>query len=461
MRTGNYPNAGYRFAMARLDHLVHAFSPSRRRQRQQGTGQDKQQDKQQDQQQDQQQEERQEEASAPFPLNRVPQDIVYEIAKWLPIASRLCLALTCKGFLTAIDYSRALRRSHTIRLNETNLNPYLTDSVGYFTSERAQFMSLLHEGMGNDHPRWRCCFDCLMLHHPRAFPALFHWGKYHEPFHHHEKPEFFHRNGKHDPPRRRRPRGSLVKSSNNYCGKGVVSHGYVIVCPCLRLTVRDVEIISREVRRDDPPIPRSIHYLFKRRTVEIPIHTCRHQYTDVDVDVDISVSASFADTGDPGSLTLRTTYTLSGTKILESAEQLPLQLCPHISIPRYLNHKYGFHDDIAPLHHGRSTLPCTTCTFTCARCRLSATYPEILSFSDPKDPHRITEHINFQTVRLMILDNSFPKPLYAPRLLFPRRLLGRADTFVGEPHYTLSQDYPAPPSQDKAGQLLYSKNHLW
>ncbi|PLB42018.1 uncharacterized protein BDW47DRAFT_122450 [Aspergillus candidus] len=438
--------------MSRLDHLVHAFSPSRRRQRQQGTEQD--------QQQDQQQDQRQEEVSAPFPLNRVPQDIVYEIARWLPIASRLCLALTCKGFLTAIDYSRALRRSHTIRLNETNLNPYLTDSNGYFTSERAQFMSLLHEGMGNDHPRWRCCFDCLMLHHPRAFPALFHWGKYHEPFHRCEKPEFFHRYGKLDPPRRReRPRGSPVKSSNNYCGKGVVSHGYVIICPCLRLTVRDVEILSRKVRRVDPPIPRPLHYLFTRRAVEVLIHTCHHQYTNINVN--ISVSASFADTGDPGSLTLRTTYSLSGTGILESAEQLPLQLCPHLSIPHYINRKYGLGDDIAPLHRDRPTLPCTTYTFTCSSCRLATTYPELLSVSDPKAPHRITEHITFQTVRLMILDNSFPKPLYAPRLFFPRRLHGRADIFVGEPHYTLSQDYPVPPSPDKAGQLLYSKDHFF
>ncbi|PLN80821.1 hypothetical protein BDW42DRAFT_201056 [Aspergillus taichungensis] len=428
--------------MVRLNHLVQAFSPSRRRQKgQRGSKQDT------------QQEQRQEDQSPPFPLNRVPQDIVYEIAKWLPIASRLCLALTCKGFLTAIDYSQTLRRSHTIRLTETIIDPYLTDSNNYFTSERAQFMSLLHEGMANDHPRWRCCFDCLMLHHPRAFPALFHWGEYPEPFPRHKKPDPFNRYDY------EKPRDVHIKSTNNYCGKGVISHGYVIICPCLRLTVRDVERISRKVRQVNPPIPRPLHYLFKRRAVEIPLHICRHQYTDILVD--INVSASFADTGDPGSLTLRTAFKLSGPKIFDSAEQLPLHLCPHLSVPRYIKYKYGFNHDIAPLHRNRPSLPDTTYIFPCPLCRLSATSPEFLSLSDPDSPHRTTEHLTFQTVRLMILDQSFPKPLYAPRLFFPRRLHGRADTFVGTPHYTLSQDYPLRPSQsDQPGQLVFSKNHI-
>lgn len=444
--------------MGRLDHLVRAFSPSRRRQKgQQMTGQET------------QQEQRQENQSAPFPLNRVPQDIVYEIAKWLPTASRVCLALTCKGFLTAIDYSQALRRSHTVRLTETKVDPYLTDSNRYFTSERAQFMSLLHQGLSNDHPRWRCCFDCLMLHHPRAFPALFHWGEYPGHFHRYEKPNPFLYFGKLDLSQRyEHPRGIHVKSTNNYCGKGVVSHGYVIVCPCLRLTVRDVERISRKVRQADPPIPRPFHSLFKRRRppVELPLHSCRHQYPNILVD--ITVSASFADTGDPGSLTLRTAFSLSAsasssssTKLSESADHLPLYLCPHLSVPHYINHKYGFRTDVAPLHRNRPTLSCTALTFPCSHCRLSVTTPEFLSFSDPATPGRFTEHVSFQTVRLMILDGSFPKPLYGPRLFLPRSLHGRADTFVGEPHYSLSQEFPAPPSKiDKAGKLLFSKNHI-
>lgn len=58
------------------------------------------------------------------PMTKLPAEMLLEVSSFLPPVPRMCLALTCKGFLEIIDYTKLLRQSSHFRLPRTGPAPF-------------------------------------------------------------------------------------------------------------------------------------------------------------------------------------------------------------------------------------------------------------------------------------------------------------------------------------------------
>lgn len=212
--------------------------------------------------------------STRFPILELPLDLLYAITDFLPETSKLCLALTCKQLLGAIDGSKSLRQSVLFQLLQSVPDAF-ERRPGAFCSERAQFLCLLGRDAA---PAWVFCEGCLKLHPSNKFHGF-----------------------------------------DSDCQMGVFE-GFIRICPCWRFTSRDTHNLIQTLQHTTGDV----------RQV---LHECTYQYSDAEVRLKITAGLNGCN---PARLALDTEYNVSGGCLPYSLIAVPQVVCAHRTVYNYL-----------------------------------------------------------------------------------------------------------------------------
>jgi hypothetical protein len=232
------------------------------------------------------------EANRIVPFSRLPLELVPMIAENLDTTSKVCLALTCKSLMLALDPSNCLQRSSEFKHPDT-FSPDSPDSFDVpersFTAGRWKLLRQL------ENARYRCCSGCFKLHPVTEFTT---WELAREP-------------GK-----RTCMFGPLV--------------GVVQICTCLKLTFRDKLKLIDQLRLSPDAEMRNRSTGQEEKGTDGPWwHRCMH--IEGSVAVQLKSNPILEQTGD---LVIHSLYTVTcPQKDLYSILRL---CCPHRGLSRYL-----------------------------------------------------------------------------------------------------------------------------
>ncbi|EEP79786.1 predicted protein [Uncinocarpus reesii 1704] len=237
------------------------------------------------------------------PFSNLPIELIFEIADYLPPASRLCLALCSRGLMNVLDDSNSLRKSPEFcypRSLDSDIREPRTRSY-IFESGFWKLLCQLEDS------RFRCCSACVKLHPTNEFSE----------------------------------QALETRAKSRNCMFGALA-GVVRLCPCVRMTFRGkIKLVDklreRSSGKKDPPPPD------REDVVAIPgWHQCEYAGGPTKIIVTINPKLEH-----DGELVIETIYTLTGSRIPFGLMNMPYFCCPHRSV-------YDHIDDITTLRHIRT-----------------------------------------------------------------------------------------------------------
>ncbi|KAI9925539.1 hypothetical protein ASPWEDRAFT_41648 [Aspergillus wentii DTO 134E9] len=309
-----------------------------------------------------------------------PVEIIYEITSWLPPASKLCLALTCKSLLAAIDDSKALRQSPDFQLIQSSPDPFAMDKNEDYCSQRFWLLHYLERDTRYTGLSWRLCHDCLKLH----------------PLH-----EF---------------------SSKERCGLGVLTRGYIKVCPCWRLTIREVQRIFETLHQD--------------KTQTLLLHDCSHKWWSSQINLKVTGCLS---NDSPKRLILETNFDLYCTSFPKSFMESTQPVCSENFLAHYLRGYFSSDTRPSAIRDPKSK--------TCRLCRTSVTclqHDKIINSYSGKDT---IHHSRYRSQRVL------------PDLLVPANRQSSRALFEYAFHFANSL-YSELNSANEKRRCLWSRSYL-
>ena len=243
------------------------------------------------------------------PILYLPIEIVLQIQSLLPLASQVCLAMSCKAFFNILLSPNELRFPTAIIFKE-------------FITARCELLPLLEDS------RWLYCSGCHKLHPIDEFSSL----------------------------------AIRIRPDARYCILSGKYGGIVDLCPCIKLTFRDklklVAYLETRTKNNEYSIPR----YFYLEAEEIH-HRC--SMTDQSATVWIHITASLHQSG----LLIETQYSIETQYDIETEYpgtlnwikyNIPLNTCPH----RYL---------IASMLGGNFFQNCVACETSLSSFNLTST----------------------------------------------------------------------------------------
>lgn len=221
----------------------------------------------------------------------LPTELLLEIASYLPLLSKACLALTCRRFFAV---SGEVLRSESLHFSK-DFAPLFHHyrNAQSFATDRWQLLNFLED------KKWRLCSKCLKLHPWNAFSL----------------------------------KELKRKADARTCNLGDFA-GIVDLCPCKKLTFRDkLDLIDHLKERQSftKALGTQFGSQFPGRYCW---HSCAEQYGTTELKIKI-----FPELDDAGSLHIRTEYHLSTEPNRLGKEQhiTPRFGCAHRSMDLWLS----------------------------------------------------------------------------------------------------------------------------
>ncbi|KAL2007293.1 hypothetical protein VTN00DRAFT_8731 [Thermoascus crustaceus] len=221
----------------------------------------------------------------------LPTELLLEIASYLPLLSKACLAFTCRRFFAV---SGEVLQSESLHFSK-DFAPLFHHyrNAESFATDRWQLLNFLED------KRWRLCSKCLKLHPWNAFSL----------------------------------KELKRKADARTCNLGDFA-GIVDLCPCKKLTFRDkLDLIDHLKERES--LTKVLGTQFGSQSLgRYCWHSCAEQYGTAELKIEI-----FPELDDAGSLHIRTEYHLSTEPNRLGKEQhiTPRFGCAHRSMDLWLS----------------------------------------------------------------------------------------------------------------------------